>query len=297
MLQHERFEQILPRVYRERGVSLMPAQWVAAARAALPAHARASHQTRFVELGLVEGSLFPLHFTVQGDLHLDVDRVMLHRTVVMPPADEEGLFVEAAVLGHASIARPLDVVACMDWLVRHGHLDLRRLLRLTVVDPWRPGVVATRSCVGLVDARSASPQESRTRVLLRSAGLPPGEPNLDVEVDGQFLGRGDLVHEDLRLVVEYEGRQHAEDPRQFQHDIERYARFRRHGWEYVQVTAGMLAAPRTLVTHVHDAMCRRGYAGPAPSFGPAWDSVLARPLRWTHQRSSVDPQPHSGVWG
>src|SRR5687767_7545768 len=99
MLQHRRFELILPSVYRLRDVDLTPRQWIAAAHEALPPDARLSHSTALWALGLELGDFKPMHFTVARDLHLAIDDVFLHRTEVMPPSNDRRVSVEAAFVG------------------------------------------------------------------------------------------------------------------------------------------------------------------------------------------------------
>ena len=131
----------------------------------------------------------------------------------------------------------------------------------------------------LLDARSRSLPESETRLVLEFAGLPRPEVNVEVvDHDGVFLGCGDLVYLLWKLLIEYEGRQHAFDVAQFESDIDRYAGFRRDGWEYLQVTQRKLRHPRSLVLEVHRALVSRGYDGPPPEFGRPWVSLFRRPV-------------------
>ncbi len=92
---------------------------------------------------------------------------------------------------------------------------------------------------------------------------------------GLFLGCGDLVYRRWKLLIEYEGRQHAMDPVQFASDIDRYSRWRADGWDYLQVTQARLASPRALVRRVHGMLVERGYDGPVPEFGAGWDALFA----------------------
>ena len=122
MLQHSRFESIFPSVYRVRGLELTSRQWIDAARRALPPDARLSHATALWSLGLELGQLKPMHFTVARDLHLAIDDVMLHRTEVMPPSDDQTVSVVAAFVGAAATMRLIDVIAAGDWLLNRGYL-------------------------------------------------------------------------------------------------------------------------------------------------------------------------------
>lgn len=304
-LQHPRFVPVMPRVYRLEDTLMTPRAWVQAGRLSLPIDARASHQTRLLELGVEMGPTFPLHFTVPRDLHLAAtpSRLFLHRTVAMPPSDADGVSIAAALAGAASILRLLDVVALADWVLHRGHVRVHELRRFVETDSWRPGSEELRRALDLVDPRSRSLPESHVRCLLVAAGLPRPESNVDVhDRHGRFLACGDLVYRWLRLLIEYEGRQHAFDVAQFERDIHRYGGLRGEEWVYVQVVASMLARPAELVGAIHRLMVAQGYDGPGPSFvGRRWQSLFEVPPRWRHDPrrrrdaapTSVPQQPHT----
>lgn len=281
---------------------MTPRAWVHAGRLTLPADAHASHQTRLIDLGVEVGPLFPLHFTVPRDLHLAANpaALFLHRTVALPPTDEDGVSVAAALMGAASLLWLIDVVKLADWLLHRGHVRMQELRRLTETDLWRPGAEELRDALALVDPRSASLPESEVRCLLVGAGLPKPEANADIHDDGRFLARGDLVYRWLKLLIEYEGRQHAFDVAQFERDIHRYGGLRGDAWVYFHVVASMLEAPAATVLAIHQLMVRQGYTGPAPTFvGRRWQSLFDVPTRWRHDprrrdwTSSVPQQPQA----
>jgi hypothetical protein len=117
------------------------------------------------------------------------------------------------------------------------------------------------------------------RAVVVFSGLPVPEVNAEVrDAAGVLVGIGDLVYRRWRLLVEYEGRQHALDVRQFARDIDRYGDFRTLGWAYHQVTSERLARPRVMVLRIHDELVRRGYDGPPPQFGRRWSSLFS-PVR------------------
>ena len=65
------------------------ADWVEAARLALPCRARLTGITRLQQLGLgLRSAQVPLHFVIEGELHLDIDGIFLHRTKRLAPTDE-----------------------------------------------------------------------------------------------------------------------------------------------------------------------------------------------------------------
>ena len=284
MLQHPRFVPVFPSVYRHEAHDLKPTDWVRAAELTLPADAVVSHQTRFVRLGLVQGDLFPLHFTVGRDLHLpDLPRIFLHRTLRMPRCTDGGVQLATALIGAAAELPLIEVVSAGDWLLHRDLLRLDSLHRTLTLEHWRPGAPAARRAADLLRASSRSPMESQVRCLLIAAGLPEPESNVDVvDADGRFLACADLFYRWLRLLIEYEGRQHALDAAQFQRDIVRYASLRDQGYAYVQVTRAMAASPRTLVEAIHRSMTAAGYDGPPPRFGAAWAAMLNAPAPWQY---------------
>jgi hypothetical protein len=94
-----------------------------------------------------------------------------------------------------------------------------------------------------------SPQETRIRLLLVLAGLPEPRVNLIIRGrDGGWRRRYDLAYEELQLIVEYDGRQHAEDTEQWLTDIFRREELDQIRWRLVIVTSeGIYREPlRTL---------------------------------------------------
>ena len=75
MFKGRRLVRVFPRVWRHRDHEMTEDDWVAAARLTLPAGALLTGSSRIRQLGLDLGSTLPLHFVVQGDLHLVVDGI------------------------------------------------------------------------------------------------------------------------------------------------------------------------------------------------------------------------------
>lgn len=279
MLEHPRFVEEFPRVYRHHDTVLDACALIDAARLALPDDACLSHLTRLVPLGLDFDDLVPLRFTLARDHHLRFQRIFVHRTSRMPPHREGSVDVEGAFLMAAAELTPLEIVQVGDWLLHRGHLRLDLLRALLRDQHWRVARERVEQWLPLMDGRAASLPESHLRCLLVAAGLPVPEVNADVhDASGRFLARGDLVYRGLRLLIEFEGRQHALSTQQFQRDIHRYGGLRDGSWHYVQVTTMMMTQPRATVLEVHRAMVRAGYDGPAPVFGQRWEALTAEPL-------------------
>lgn len=275
MLTGRTWTRVLPRVWVHRDHVMTPADWLAASALAMPDRAQLSHVSRLHHLGLDVEDVRPVHFTISGDLHIDTDGIVLHRTEVLPPLDDVGVTPAAAFIQYCATARLIDAVRVGDWLAHRRHMSIIELGELARRDHWRPGAQQARRVLRHIDAGARSLPESEVRLLLAFAGLPLPEVNVPIVVDGDLLGIVDLLVRAVMLALEYEGRQHAESIAQFNRDIERYAGFRRHGVEYLQITHEMRTRPRTLVTRVHARMLELGYVGPAPVFGRRWDALFA----------------------
>jgi hypothetical protein len=120
MLAGSRFVRVHPRVWRHRGHVMTWADDLEAARLALPPFARPTGLTRIQMLGLDHGPRRPLHFVVQGDLHLALDGIFLHRTLALAPCDEYGVTPTAAYLAWCATARAIDAIAVGDWWTTTG---------------------------------------------------------------------------------------------------------------------------------------------------------------------------------
>lgn len=276
VLRGRRFRRLHPRVWVPASYTMSDLDWIRAAELAMPAEARASHLTRLRRLGLEYGQIHPLHFTIQGELHIALHGTKLHRTKVMPPTDAQGVTPAAAFIGYAADARVIDLIKVGDWLLHREHMSLDELLETARRDRWRPGSGAAIWVARFLDARSRSLKESETRALLVFAGLPEPEVNADLFNAAMFIACVDLLYREWRVIVEYEGRQHAEDIWQWNKDITRYAGLRDDKWAYIQVTQEMLKQPRAVVLRVHGKLVEGGYRGPAPLFADRWRTLFYR---------------------
>lgn len=240
----------------------------------MPTRAQLSHVSRIQALGLDIGDATPVHFTVSGDLHLEMNGVFLHRTEVLPPLDDVGVTPGAAFIQYCATARMIDAIKVGDWLLNNRHMTVLEVAELAKRDRWRPGARQVRRVLRHLDPGSRSLKESETRALVVSSGLPAPEVNVPLIVAGERIGIVDLLIRCVMLALEYEGRQHAESITQFNRDIHRYAAFRRNGVEYLQVTNEMLGLPKTLIHRIHARMVELGYDGPAPIFADRWESLF-----------------------
>lgn len=122
------------------------------------------------------------------------------------------------------------------------------------------GLVQLREAIALADAGAESPQETRTRLVLSTAGLQPERTQIDVfDSYGYHVGRIDMGWDTWKVGVEYDGAQHWTDPRQRTRDIDRQAELEALGWRVVRVSANMLnSRPNTIVTRTRQALRAAG---------------------------------------
>ena len=137
-------------------------------------------------------------------------------------------------------------------------LDRLVLARLVTLDDLRAGVTALPRCRGSAGAREAvaladglagSPQETRTRLVLRAGGVPTPVAQHRVLAAGRFVARVDFGWPQQRVALEYDGLWHA-DPGQFARDRARLNALTAAGWRVVFVTARDLHHPDELVARV-----------------------------------------------
>jgi very-short-patch-repair endonuclease len=176
------------------------------------------------------------------------------------------MFVELA-----SILSLVDLVVVGDAMVRVFGIRAERLVRECDQSNDRYARAA-RKAAGLVRDEVDSPMESRLRMLIVLAGLPEPEVNHKIRDElGHVLIRLDLSYPQLRLIVEYDGRQHAEDAAQWHRDLERRETFDDSEWRILVVTAkGIYREPARTVERIRKALVKRGCAGVPRQLSEAW---------------------------
>ena len=145
--------------------------------------------------------------------------------------------------------------------------------------------------------------ETRLRLLIVLAGLP--EPEVDHRVhddDGTLLRRYDLSYLPFRLIIEYDGRQHAESDEQWLSDIGRDEalddeQIRR----LVVVSRDIYSTPANTLARITRAMRRAGM--PVPRLrrrvAPTLPEQVGRPrpagMRRRRARHGAVPRPMTGL--
>jgi hypothetical protein len=170
----------------------------------------------------------------------------------MPTVEVDGspvVPVEEAWCQLAELLGLEDLVVAGDHVLRHGVRDVdaaMERLRTAVGAVRRRGSELLQIALPLLRAGVRSPRESLLRIVLVLAGLP--EPEINVRLfraDGTYLGEGDLVYREARLVLEYEGDHHRTDPEQWRMDIRRREGFEDAGWSVLRVTSDDLFRHRS----------------------------------------------------
>lgn len=295
VLEGVQFVRVHQAVYRHRDHVMSFADDVLAARLALPAGARTTGITRLQELGVDHGPREVLHFVVEGDHHLALVGVFLHRTVLMPPGDGQGVCTEAAFIAHCGATSALDAIKVGSWLLRTEQMDAGELEALLDEQPWRGGAPETRWVLPWLDARCRSMPEAELLTLVRWSGLEEPEVNLTVHLDPTTYVTPDLWWTEWGVAVEYEGSQHQEERAQYNSDIDRYAAYRRHRTPYVQVTKERLRVRRATVRAIHVELVAAGYDGPEPRFDGLWSLLDARLADLVRSRPPRDGRSRGGA--
>ncbi len=148
--------------------------------------------------------------------------------------------------------RDLDAaVPILDALLNATRVKVADVLALADSRPRHRGVHELRTAMALVDPGAESPQESRVRLLLQSAGLPRPETQIEFrDRYGAAFIRVDMGWREWRVAVEYDGVQHWSDRRQRSWDIDRIAILESMGWTVVRVSAEMLDRPDVVIARV-----------------------------------------------
>lgn len=277
VLEGTRFLRLHKGVYCHRHHQMTWEDRVAAARLALPASARTTGATRLHELGLDVRARSPLHFVVEGDLHLTLDGVFLHRTVKMPPSDDDGTSAAAAFIAYCAESRTIDAIKAGCMLLHLELLDPDLLERIMAEETWRRGVAETSYVLPFLNSCCRSLPEAELLTYVVLVGLPIPEVNETMELAPGLELTPDQWYVPYEVAIEYEGSQHQEDRAQYNADIDRYAAYRRHKVAYELITKERMRSPKTVVRLVHAALVARGYDGPPPDFEGLW-STLFRPL-------------------
>ncbi len=163
----------------------------------------------------------------------------------------------------------VDLVVLGDSLVRAGRATPAGLVGAGATYRGSNRRVAARAA-GMVRPGVDSPMESRLRMLIVLAGLP--QPVINHKIhwpDGRVRFRFDLSYPEHRLVIEYDGRQHAESDAQWDWDIDRREWMDTHGWRVVIVRSkDLYGTPARTLSRIMSSM--RDMGMPVPALSEEW---------------------------
>lgn len=151
-------------------------------------------------------------------------------------------------------------IPILDALANATNFKVDDVVLLANEKPGARGVRRLRSTLALVDGGAESPRESRLRLLIVRAGLPPPETQIEFadEFGNPFI-RVDMGWRQRKVAVEYDGVQHWSDRYQRSWDIDRIAILEARGWAVVRVSAEMLSRPHVIFERVLAKLRAAGY--------------------------------------
>jgi very-short-patch-repair endonuclease len=165
----------------------------------------------------------------------------------------------------------VELVVVGDFLVRKSWCSPDQLVAFCAASDEAHAARAVEAATYVRDGVDSA-MESRLRMLLVLAGLPEPEVNFVLRDEhGAVLRRFDLYYAGVRVLVEYDGRQHAEDPAQYDHDRDRREELDDGGWRIVVVTAkGVYVDPEQTLLRVRKVLRAQGMTGLPKRFRPGW---------------------------
>ena len=242
-----------------------------------PAGSHVSHHTAAELWGAVVPATCQTHVSVPTDHGRSVRRGLQCHVAAVGSATAylRGVRISTPVQSFLELAAVgvnlVDLVVVGDGLVKKKRTTPEALM--SVAGAWTGrGARAARRAAMLVRSGVDSPMESRSRMLLVLAGLPEPEVNLILRgLDGEWQRRFDMYYKRQRLLVEFDGRQHAEDEVQWVGDIYRREELDRRGERLIIITrSGIYDEPLRTLERVRSALVERGATGLPRRFRPEW---------------------------
>jgi Protein of unknown function (DUF559) len=156
--------------------------------------------------------------------------------------------------------RRVEAVKRLDALANATGVTLTDIEEVVAAHPGARGLARLRRVLPFVDSGAESPQETVARLALIDAGIPA--PSTQFEVFGRYgerIARVDMVYEEVKVGIEYDGPQHWEDPAVRQRDIDKQFELTALGWLIIRVSRDLLKYRRSTYVHrVETALRERG---------------------------------------
>ena len=252
------FRPVIHGVYISRDI---PDTLVVRAKAALlvaPEFAVLSHETA-ARLWCPQGPKSArTHLSFSYDAHLSREELSVHRfTYRLETAHRHGLLVTTPAMTFMHLAVRLELVELVifgDQLVKRRLISTSDLV--SYAENWENhGRSAGLRAARLVRDGVDSSPETRLRLLIVLAGV--AEPKVNHVIyheDGAIRHRIELVYEEIRLAIEYDGRWH-DDEEQQAYDVARRGALADEGWTFLIVRAeGLFEKPLETLQEIVEAM-------------------------------------------
>lgn len=157
-----------------------------------------------------------------------------------------------------------DLVVMGDGLLsrRDPMATIGQLRRAVSRRAGRRGTARLRTALDQIRPNTDSARETLLRLMLIRAGLP--DPDINAQLrdrDDRLVAHGDLVWPQFGVVVEYDGRHHAESRKQFAIDIRRLNDIAELGLLVIRVDRDLMDERHTLLRRVERALRSRGWSG------------------------------------
>lgn len=149
----------------------------------------------------------------------------------------------------------LDAVIALDALTHRFEFPAHDVVRMGYRHLGARGSARLPQVVALSSPLAESPMETRIRFAMHLAGLPA--PTLQHPVGPYAL---DLPYPELRLAIEYDGREHRTQERAMR-DLVREAALTRAGWTVLRFRAAdVLYRPQWVAARIRSALAARAAA-------------------------------------
>ncbi|MEV6266218.1 hypothetical protein AB0L64_03565 [Kribbella sp. NPDC051936] len=264
VLRGPRYRQVLGPVYVDATVALTSRLQAEAALMLTPG-AVVSHDTALSLWSADDRAAEIVHVTVRRDPRRTLPRVSglrVHEVQRLDRALRAGLPLTSPERTFVDLSPYCDLtglVCAGDSLVRHSDAEPNHLVETALAAIGVRGARRAREAAALVRSGVDSPMESRLRLLLVFGGLPEPETGYVVtDSAGGWLAEPDLTYPHSKLGIEYDGKHHLVDARQWRLDIRRRENLEREGWRIRVVTAyDILQIPHTVVARVSEDLRTR----------------------------------------
>lgn len=262
-------------VYLAAEVEPTLAYELAAFLSLLPASTVVDGVTALHYWGIEIGELRPYRFVTTASYQSKRPEVRVRRTSVLPNCRGPVVCAVPALVAARLDLGLLDLVAAGDWIIRAKLAGATEVQQGLATASGRHCVRA-RQAAELVRAGSASPQESRLRLVLVLSGLPEPACNVDLGDDFWFIACVDLYLRGWNIAIEYEGDHHRTDAATYGKDLNRFEALAAAGVLAIRVSKTHMRRPREVADRIYGALVSRGYDGPPPVFGPLWEAAFGR---------------------